>query len=600
MATVVGMTCLAGCQRQQMPQRAILILLDAARADRLSCYGYERSTTPRLDALAAEGVLFRNHFSQSTATLPALPTLLFSRYFSPPLFPASARVPVANPGDLFLDFDQESISLPHVLAGAGMRTCAISAHTWTRAGTEFARQFDELHDLSADLGRSSQIGAVGAERVTDAAIEWLQEHEHEEFFLYLHYMDPHMPHFAGPDTRDLLDEPVPAQVRSRFGRGGWPRNPNQPLSAEERRYLDALYDGDLRHADRQIGRLFDWLHSRQLFDTTLLVITADHGEHLLEVPGRWTHGGPWLDAVARVPLILRLPSALEPEVYDGLTEAVDVMPTVASLLGVPLPATKRADGLDLRLLLNGDHAPRTHAVAPGGIRSDRFKLLLEERQAETTAAGGAFEPTALYDLRDDPLETRNLLGSRPDVASRLRDLWLDRIEPSRRRSRRARREEPPPSAFAIAARHFEIVDSPAAGSAERTGVPPGWKLSTHWRNSYLEGMGGAPVLTITFPVPNGPYEVSASLRGGATIELAGGDTASIADGPPPQGDRMATADLGVVLISDSRFVARLQPGDGEDGFRLRYFGFRPLGGERSPTANQEAFEERLRALGYID
>jgi arylsulfatase A-like enzyme len=136
----------------------VLILLDAARADRFSCYGYTRSTTPQMDALAKDGVVFLNHFSQATATVDALPAMFYSRYFSRPLFPHNASVPLSNPGDLFRTDDPESISLPRLLSSAGFRTAIISAHSWIKPDTRLAREVDELYDLSSSATYPEKYG----------------------------------------------------------------------------------------------------------------------------------------------------------------------------------------------------------------------------------------------------------------------------------------------------------------------------------------------------------------------------------------------------------------------------------------------------------
>ena len=142
-------------------------MLDAARADRFSTYGYARETTPRLDALGREGLVFTRFFSQATHTRAALASLLYSRYFARPVFPASASVPVADPSELFLQLDAEAVSLPRALQAAGLHTAAISAHTWITEGSEFAAEFAEFHDLSTTLEYDHDDHYPRAEPVVD-------------------------------------------------------------------------------------------------------------------------------------------------------------------------------------------------------------------------------------------------------------------------------------------------------------------------------------------------------------------------------------------------------------------------------------------------
>ena len=115
----------------------------------------------RIDALAAEGTIFLNHYVQATTTRSSLPSMLSSRYFIPPLFPASAQVPYSSPEDLFRRPDPMSVSLPRALAGAGFHTALISAHTWLREETPFALEFDEATALLAAEGIDCPVRSNG-------------------------------------------------------------------------------------------------------------------------------------------------------------------------------------------------------------------------------------------------------------------------------------------------------------------------------------------------------------------------------------------------------------------------------------------------------
>ncbi|MGB6848193.1 MAG: sulfatase, partial [Thermoanaerobaculia bacterium] len=421
-----------GCARDRpAAENVILIILDAARADRV---GVSDSLTPNLDALGSRGVVFRSHFSQDTATRTAIPKLLYSRYFCPLLFPDSAKVPLFFPMELFQGFDEESVSLPRALSLGGYRTAMVSAHSWFKPGTGIAAEFDESFDLSTELDFPARYSYPRGEQVVDFAVDWLEKHQGERYFLYLHFMDTHFPHFFEQDAQALLAPEIFAQVDlSLFSEGGRPRSLTSELSGSDRLYLEALYDGSLRYADRQLGRLFEYLRSQAQLENTLIVVTSDHGEHLLEVVGRFGHGGPWYDLVARVPLIVFYPPALEPQEVTHLTEAVDVMPTILSLAQADLPADKRLDGVDLTALLDGRLAPKTQAFGTFGIRETRFKALFTRDAVGDLADGlegnvwAGEEPDApeLYDLDDDPLETRNVWGSNPTEVADLRDRYRE-------------------------------------------------------------------------------------------------------------------------------------------------------------------------------
>ncbi len=148
-AVVVVLLCLihlAGCQRRG-PRHVIVIMLDAARPDRFSCYGYPRLTTPEIDRLAAEGVVFHRHYAQATATRWSIPSMLYSRYFCAPIFPNSRHVPFSSPTALFRRPDDARISLPKAFERAGFKTAAISTHLWIGEDTPFAAEFTEANEL---------------------------------------------------------------------------------------------------------------------------------------------------------------------------------------------------------------------------------------------------------------------------------------------------------------------------------------------------------------------------------------------------------------------------------------------------------------------
>ena len=269
----------AGCARRTPPRQAILIVLDAARPDFFSTYGWPKPTTPEIDRLAAEGAVFLNAYSLGTETRAALPRLLYSRYFAPEIFPNHHSIPYADPRRLFLKVDDRAVSLPRALEERGVLTGAVSAHEWLTVQTPFAREFLEFRDLRSELPFDPKYATPRADKVVDAALEWLEKNKGRDYFLYLHLMDTHFPHYFEEDAAAL------------YGRGryegeaftpmGLPKDIARELTAEDRKYFDALYGGGLRYADREVGRLAAALRKWRRLDDTLLVITSYHGEFLM-------------------------------------------------------------------------------------------------------------------------------------------------------------------------------------------------------------------------------------------------------------------------------------------------------------------------------
>jgi arylsulfatase A-like enzyme len=608
--------CVLGSTHE--PRRAVLIMLDAARPDRFSASGYPRQTTPEMDRLAHRGLRFANHFSQATSTLASMPKLFFSRYFCNPLPPESRKVTLSSPLVLFHKRDATSVSIPRALSAGGMWTVGISAHTWLQEEGEFASEFDEFYDLTERLEVLPRYAYPRAGEVVDFAIDWLQNSSHESFFLYLHLMDTHFPHPRGPDARQFFNESGYSEVDSQaFDPAGRPRVKTEILVGAERAYLDAVYDGSLRYTDRELGRLFEFFRDQGILDETLIAITSDHGEHLLESPGRLGHGGEWFDSVARIPYILFYPEKLDPGTIHGFSESVDVMPTMLSLLDLSPPKGKELDGRDLSVQANWG---AEFAVSEHGVRSERYKLLVNLsaselgrilRQDANTAEVGS----QLFDLWEDPLETLPLTGAHPEPRRRLMRAYFDRLGPSLNRFLAARSTETPTGSFAIGAKSFRLsppegvleLESSASSLPRDPRITPRWLVRRHWQHHYLAARSAADELELSFPLPNGRYQVSAQVRGEGRIVLAGGvahevSAPSLTEAELLRGRPFSTEEiqLGEIEIVGRQFVARLIPATGRSVFALAQFGFESQVPGRDVDESQADYERRLETLGYIN
>ena len=574
------------------PRQIILLMLDAANPDRFSSYGYHRITTPNLDALAARSAVFAHHFAQATFTRVALPPMIYSRYFITPFRFMHGDVPRVYPQDLFLVPDEQSISLPRALSAAGFITHAISAHTGISSGTTFAREFDALQDLTIGLNTPGQPYPKAAV-VIDEAIDWLERHRQQEFFLYIHLMDIHAPHGFEEDARHFFG--AASHDTRRFRPDGTVRDTSQPLEPADRAYLDALYDGSLRYADRHVGRLFGYLERHGRLDDTLIAVTGDHGEHLLETPGRFAHGGPWFDRVAHIPLILFNPPRIAARRYSGLTESVDVMPTLLNLVSVPLPAGKTVDGVDL--LEPGEAAGgKQHVFARQGIRSRRYKclfdtgddvLLAEDPPALEELSG------ALYDLEADPEERHDLWAEEPEVVRQLLEAYRRSQSAPYRRHARSTTSAQPPESFAIRAYSWlSDPEVPLVDAVPGAGGPDHVRM----RSSLLARGGGGPI-RIEFPVPDGEYAVTAELQGRFQVRLADGPAVELA-----RPREFAQLEIGRVTVDRQRFRATLIPGPEAgpvDGWhKINFLLLEPLGSHHEPLEAER--KKRLQALGYLN
>ncbi len=521
---------------------------------------------------------------------------MYSRFYCLPLLPNSAQVPYSDPADLFRCPDDAQISFVKVLASAGFKTAAISAHMWTGEKTAFAAEFGDMHDLATRLKIKGQA-YPSAEKVIDYTIDWIRENRDRDYFLYIHLMDPHYPHYFQVDAQEFFGASV--YDAKNFQPGGGRTVPDSALTEEDRRYANALYDGDMKYTDRHIGRLAQFLRKERLLDSTLIAITADHGEHLFDQPGgkprqgaaAFSHGGAWLDPVARIPLIIHYPGELEIGEFDHFSEGVDVGPTLLGLLNVAVPAGKEFDGIDLVEVIKGQVPAKNHVLARRSIRTARYKCLFKDRAdvllANPPPDAGALNGQ-LYDLVADPSEATSLFQSKPEVVGELLERYRTSMAGPFQRYETARSSEQPRSPFAISAKYM-VTDVPLPEATGRQ-VPDGWSRLERGSDASVVASNSLDPLSVQFPLPNGIYGLVLKMQGHATIVVGEQQRELTAEG---------TAEFGAINVTDEVFRATIRP-HGTQPVRLSFFGFvPPTTGIQDRDATEEQLE-RLRALGYVD
>lgn len=388
----------------------LVITLDTTRADRLGFYGYERGTSPNLDELAAESMVYDRAYSTSSWTLPAHASLFTGQ------FPTSHGVRHDPEGPLVLASAidaPEGIrarplptglpTLASVLSEAGYRTGAVVAGPWLLKGFGFDRGFADYDDaeIENNAGRS-------AASVTDSAITWLKETtqapDRSPTFLFLNYFDPHAPYLP---PKSFVKAFLPDVQKLRM------RHPP---------HARALYDAEILYMDSQIGRLLRFLRERALFDGTLIIITSDHGE-LLGEHDEWGHERFLFEELVKVPFLVK--SASPParaRVAGGrspdLVQLVDVLPMVLEAANVPLPEGVQGGipgTTDRPTLAEVNPMSATSRTGNWRARWDGpMKFVWND-------LGGRF----LFDLGRDPGEANNLAAGDPDAARRF-ELELNR------------------------------------------------------------------------------------------------------------------------------------------------------------------------------
>jgi arylsulfatase A-like enzyme len=275
----------SGCAREARPPNLVLISIDTLRPDHLGLYGYRRPTSPALDAFARQAVVFERAYSTSNWTLPAHVSMLTGLY-------------PAEHGVLRLDqaIGRGVELLPEALGGLGYRSAAVvSTVPFLTARHGFARGWQVYDDRTAYPAAGAEPRRfVSSALVHRRALELLDELAGSPFFLFLHYFDVHAP-YRPPAPYDSMFPPAPPAQRAA----------GSELELRAARAM-SRYDGEIRHVDAWLERLFAELDRRGLADSTLVAVTADHGEEFLE-HGRRYHRKNLFDATLRVPMIVRFP-----------------------------------------------------------------------------------------------------------------------------------------------------------------------------------------------------------------------------------------------------------------------------------------------------
>jgi arylsulfatase A-like enzyme len=407
---LLGIT-LAGCSSQH-PSNVVLIVIDTLRSDHLSLSGYLRDTSPRLAALARDGTTFDRAYAHSSSTRPSVTTILTSRFVS------SHGVATQGPDALA----PEVPTLAEMLHGAGFRTLAVVTNPQIHPRLGFARGFDVFDPVfAADLD-PSQLNA--ADLVTRPADEVLARARAEierlptgaPFFAYVHLLDPHAPYAPPPAWRARFTDPgyhgpVTGTLFDFLARETIKTDPATLAQ------LEGLYDAEIAFTDDAIGGFVDWLRASGRARSTLVVVTADHGEEFLE-HGDLGHGLTLFEEAVRVPLLLLGPGVPAGRRSNALVGVIDVAPTILDLLSVPPPATGlqgrslrtawRRFGAEERdaLFLEGcavgavERAGRPVPRVTRAVVDDRHKIL----SRDDVRGDPAWSELEVFDLRADPKE----------------------------------------------------------------------------------------------------------------------------------------------------------------------------------------------------
>jgi len=436
-AMSVAGACLIGCHSRVKRPNVLFIVVDTLRADHLPDYGYARDTIGAMADFTRRATRFERCYAPSSWTLPSTASIVTG------LLPArhgvlrgreeqSDRIPSSLP------------TLPVLLHEAGWSTAGISLNPYVAHATGFARGYDTFLDVKGD-----PRGYPDVSKLVESGRQ-LMERAPRPFFLYFQPMNTHGPYrVPEPKRAVLLGHPPSAAFQYADLSEGPLRMRARVLAHPEiKQSLIDQYDTAVRYSMDTLDGLLDELKKEGLYDDTLIVLTADHGEELFD-HGGFAHGYSLYNELLHVPLYIKLPRQREARSVKAPVSLVDLMPTILELSGQPVP--EHLDGLDLAKAVKTGKAPRLERDFPLEIlgsgehpRCDARGLLRWPLKLIRTRADyqGKHDAVELFDLQSDPKETLNLARQRADEAARM-EAALGRELAAAAKGAPAQQENPP-------------------------------------------------------------------------------------------------------------------------------------------------------------
>jgi arylsulfatase A-like enzyme len=415
--SLLACLCLALSCGEQVERKVnlMIIAVDTLRPDHLGCYGYQRNTSPNIDKLASEGVLFEDAVSQSPWTLPSFATALTS------LYPTQHGAGFLEPGAGAYGKRMRTVFPPlaMLLLKQGYTTGAIINAPALAAEFGIDRGF-ELYDTTP---RWDQRLADGT---TADALKWLDLNKDVPFFAFVHYFDPHLDYSPPAPYDTLFDPDYDGRLGNSFERETYMQferelaREDDPAAIADWNHIRALYDGEIAFTDVAVGELLKGLEERGLKENTLIVFMSDHGEEFFEHKG-FEHGHTLFDELIKVPLIFSLPGTLPEEMrISDQVRLLDLVPTILDIMNVDVAT--HLEGVSLAPLISGEGEVQESKVSllPAEFAYSESMLYGTEKKSVTAYPWKLIydivtEDEMLLNLAVDPGEQHNVLARETDT-----------------------------------------------------------------------------------------------------------------------------------------------------------------------------------------
>lgn len=395
------------CGTPNDPPNVIFIVVDTLRADHLGCYGYERDTSPHIDALSRESVVFKNAVSQAPWTPPSIASMLTG------LYPAELGYK-----DRPVVMEDSIVTLPEIFHANGYTTMGIISHVLVARRLGFAQGFDTYDQENAE-----GHGHISSPSVIQKAVAFIESNRQNKFFLFLHLFDPHYDYILHDDYNFFPGYNGTLQS----GESIYSLREKAPeMTKQDLQYIKALYDSEIRFTDAYIGHLLNTMKELDLYRNTMVVLTADHGEEFKDRDEWIGHSKRLYQESIHVPLIIKLPGRYKQRVREDYTGLIDLMPSILRYMDFTFPADYPLSGSAIDFSGNDKNGRLVFSETRRGnfLRAAAWQgwKLIDDRAARQLE---------LYNLQRDPHESVNVADSNPDLAQTLLNALKTWVENTR-------------------------------------------------------------------------------------------------------------------------------------------------------------------------
>jgi len=431
---------LSNARSQELTPNIVLISIDSLRADHLGCYGYSKTTSPNIDTLANEGIVFTNAISTTTWTLPSHISMLTS------LYPEVHQV--IHDGKKLSD---TAVVCSEIMKEAGYLTAGFVSGPYLSSEFGYNQGFDLYDDYTINYSSNEESHkGITSTKIHQQVTKWLEKNYRNPFFLFIHYWDVHYDYAPPPPFDTMFDPNYKGTITGKDFARNERINPEMPKRDLE--HIISVYDGEIAFTDSYIGKLMQYLKHLGIYENTMVILTSDHGDEFFE-HGSKGHRRNLFDETLKVPLIIKFPSANSiSDLFRHLRKRinqqvsiVDIVPTFLDYLGITPGIT--LDGQSLLPLMASDIKVDTNSLKPYRfadlhgfmkcVRTNQFKYIhiahrkpAREKETRTFSLHRLFdkirdihddikveekERTLLFDLQNDPKELHNLERSNPEL-----------------------------------------------------------------------------------------------------------------------------------------------------------------------------------------